>query len=136
MYISSFALTLSVACYEQDRDEMRRRLIDWMRVKDESREGMSGFRNLLRTFFDSMDKNKDGGLDSKEFTDLIKTNNSISEVGLDRCVHSNNLSGQPYRYLPRRQNITAGSFLRSKAWLASLSCFTHSEVQVQRSNCT
>ena len=86
MYIISFALTLSVACYEQDRDEMRRRLIDWLRVKDESREGMSGFRNLLRKFFDSMDKNKDGGLDSKEFTDLIKTNNSISEVGLDRCV--------------------------------------------------
>ena len=73
MIIIFFLLT--VVCYEQNRNEMRSQLISWLRPP----AGGSEDQNLWR-YFHLMDKNKDGTLDSVQFTELMKRNRSISEV--------------------------------------------------------
>ena len=70
-----------VVCYEHDRDELRDHLIKWLQNQCESMDEIKCYRKLLRAYFNLVDKNNDGKLDSTEFTEFIKTNDSIGEVG-------------------------------------------------------
>lgn len=73
-------IDLLVVCYEPDRDEIRSRLIGWLQRQDTSLKGVEGYKNLLKFFFDLVDKNKDGKLDATEFREFVAANQSADEV--------------------------------------------------------
>ena len=67
-------------CYEHDRDELRGRLIGWLKNQDSLLEGIEGYSNLLQSYFDLMDENNDGRLDTTEFREFVQANQSTDEV--------------------------------------------------------
>lgn len=77
---NSVPLYYSVVCYEHNRDEIRSRLIGWLKNHDKSLEGVEGYRNLLKSYFDLVDENNDGKLDATEFREFIQANQSTDEV--------------------------------------------------------
>lgn len=77
---TDFFLLYSVVCYEHDRDEIRSRLIGWLKNQENLLEGVEGYRNLLKSYFDLMDENNDGKLDATEFREFVQANQSTEEV--------------------------------------------------------
>ena len=69
-----------MVCYEHDRDEIRSRLIGWLKNQENLLEGVEGYRNLLKSYFDLMDENSDGKLDATEFREFVQANQSAEEV--------------------------------------------------------
>lgn len=69
-----------VVCYEHDRDEIRSRLIGWLKNQENLLEGVEGYRNLLKSYFDLMDENNDGKLDATEFREFVQANQSAEEA--------------------------------------------------------
>ncbi|EDO36372.1 predicted protein [Nematostella vectensis] len=69
-----------VVCYERDRDQMRGRMIEWMQMQEESLANAAGYQRVLKRFFDMVDKNKDGKLNLKELTELVKYNQTVAEI--------------------------------------------------------
>lgn len=77
-----------VVCYENDRNDVRSRLIGWLRNQEKLSEGLDGYRNLLQSYFDKVDENKDGKLDAAEFRDFVLANQSQAEMtGSDQYVN-------------------------------------------------
>lgn len=74
------SLCHSVVCYEHDRDDMRDSLIGWLKVQNKSLEGVDSYRKLLQSYFDMVDENSDGKLDTTEFREFIGANQSVAEV--------------------------------------------------------
>ena len=70
-------IDLLVVCYEHDRDEICSRLIGWLQNQDTSLRGVEGYTNLLKSYFDLVDENKDGTLDATGFRE---SNQSTDEV--------------------------------------------------------
>lgn len=69
-------------CLEQDRDRIRKALIDWLLV-EESNFAVSkniSYKGLLRQYFDILDVDKDGGLDTKEFMSILEKDESVQSV--------------------------------------------------------
>jgi len=78
-----------LVCLEQDRDRIRTALIDWL-VEEELAlkvEGIS-YKGLLKQYFDILDNNKDGGIDTMEFMSLLEKNETVSDI-LSTDQHSN-----------------------------------------------
>jgi len=69
-----------VVCFELDRDEIRSRLIGWLKNQDQALEGLEGYRNLLKSYFELVDENNDGKLDATEFREFIQANQTADEV--------------------------------------------------------
>jgi hypothetical protein len=78
-----------LVCLEQDRDRIRAALIDWLVLEETSMkvEGIS-YKGLLKQYFDSLDSNNDGGVDTMEFMKLLEKNETVSDV-LSTDQHSN-----------------------------------------------
>jgi len=69
---------LLVVCYKHDRDEIRSRLIGWLQNQDTSLKGVEGYKNLLKSYFDLVDENKNGKLDATEFREFVVANQYLS----------------------------------------------------------
>ena len=73
------SLDILVVCYEHDRDEIRSRLIGWLQNQDTSLKGVEGYKNLLKSYFDLVDENKDGK-HATEFKEFVAAIQSADEV--------------------------------------------------------
>jgi len=55
-------------------------LIGWLKNQDQALEGLEGYRNLLKSYFELVDENNDGKLDATEFREFILANQTADEV--------------------------------------------------------
>lgn len=76
-----------VVCMENDRNNLRKSIINWINERIELEEEMS-YKGMLLKYFQEMDTNKDQSLDTMEFMKLVEEDMSISEI-LSEDDHSN-----------------------------------------------
>lgn len=63
-----------VVCLEDDRDDIRSRIIGWLRTQNNSQEALQDYKNLLKSYFDLMDEDNNGRLDAMEFKEFVQAN--------------------------------------------------------------
>lgn len=66
---------------QQDRDNIREAIIGWL--KKELKLGFNdiSYKGLLLKYFNMLDTDGDGALDTMEFMKLLEKDDSISKVG-------------------------------------------------------
>ena len=66
---------------EKDRNLIRQATIDWLKGQelDLAIEKIS-YKGLLKQYFDILDEDEDGALDTMEFMKLLERNETITEV--------------------------------------------------------
>ena len=74
------SLCHSVVCYEDDREDIRSRLIGWLKTQNNLLEGVQDYNALVKSYFDKMDENSDGRLDAVEFREFVLANQTMEEV--------------------------------------------------------
>ena len=72
-------------CYEREREDVRSRLIAWLKSQ-QGTQAVEGYNNLLRRYFEKLDKNNDTKLDAMEFLELIEANSTVEEVRGSKIV--------------------------------------------------
>ena len=70
----------SVVCLEDDRDDVRSRIIGWLRTQNNSPEALQDYTNLLKSYFDLMDEDNNGRLDAMEFKEFVQANQTAEMV--------------------------------------------------------
>lgn len=70
----------SVVCLEDDRDDIRSRIIGWLRTQNNSLEGLQDYKNLLKSYFDLMDEDNNERLDAMEFKEFVQANQTAEMV--------------------------------------------------------
>jgi len=70
-----------VVCLEKDRNLIRQATIDWLKGQelDLAIEKIS-YKGLLKQYFDILDEDEDGALDTMEFMKLLERNETITEA--------------------------------------------------------
>jgi len=75
--------TKPVVCYQNDRDKLRQKMIDWMIAKEIPTgwfEDGKSYNEVIKTFFDKYDQTGDGKLDSNEMLKLVEGNDTVKNV--------------------------------------------------------
>jgi len=82
-------LPTPLVCLEQDRNRIRNSLIDWLMQEEEDlKVDKISYKGLLKNYFDILDNNKDGGIDTMEFMKLLEKNETVSDI-LSTDQHAN-----------------------------------------------
>lgn len=68
-----------VVCYEDDREDIRSRLIGWLKTQNNLLEGVQDYNALVKSYFDKMDENSDRRLDAVEFREFVLANQTMEE---------------------------------------------------------
>ncbi|XP_070549405.1 follistatin-related protein 1-like isoform X1 [Ptychodera flava] len=72
-----------VVCYQNDRDRLRQKMIDWM-VAEEIPDGWfsegKSYNEVLKSFFNKYDQTGDGKLDSNEMLKLVEGNDTAKTI--------------------------------------------------------
>lgn len=77
-----------VVCYEHNRDDLRNRLILWLKFQGEVVDESDGDHDIFKKYFDAMDEDKNAKLSRKEFAQLIKSNDTVAQMpGADQFIN-------------------------------------------------
>lgn len=80
-----------VVCREKDRNEMRSKLLTWMKTVELGLETEGrGYKQMLKDLFLVLDENNDTKLDTMEFVKLLEGNETVSDI-LTKDKHTNPL---------------------------------------------
>ena len=72
-----------VVCREKDRNEMRSKLLTWMKTVEVGLETEGkGYKQMLKDLFLVLDENNDTKLDTMEFVKLLEGNETVSDVSV------------------------------------------------------
>ncbi|XP_077985511.1 follistatin-related protein 1-like [Glandiceps talaboti] len=75
-----------VVCYQNDRDLLRQKLIDWMVANEVPagwfKEGKT-YKDIIKMFFEKFDETADGNLDSNEMLTFVMANTTASNITRD-----------------------------------------------------
>lgn len=82
-----FSSMTAVVCYEHNRDALRNRLIVWLKFQGEFVDESDGDHDIFKKYFDAMDEDKNAKLSRKEFSQLIKSNESVGQVSIRSKNH-------------------------------------------------
>jgi len=70
-----------VVCLEKDRNSIRKATIDWLKAQElELAIEKISYKGLLKQYFDILDEDADGTLDTMEFMKLLERNETITEA--------------------------------------------------------
>jgi len=70
-----------MVCLEKDRNAIREGLIGWLKAEElEIKFETMSYKSILKQYFDILDDDQDGHLDTMEFMKLLEVNETITET--------------------------------------------------------